>query len=216
MRVRTIQLRRPQMKTSTPAIAPHSLFEDALAILTGTLFVSLGVAMFNQTGLITGGTAGLSFLIHYSTGISFGLVFFVINLPFYWLAWRRMGWRFTLKTFCSVALVSVMSSLHPKLLQLSALTPFYVSVIGGMLMGVGFVVLFRHQASLGGINILVLYLQDKYGMRAGKLQMGMDVLIVLLSLFVVSPMALLASILGAVMLNLAIALNHRPGRYMAV
>ncbi|MDO8177459.1 MAG: YitT family protein [Undibacterium sp.] len=204
------------MKTPPPAIAPHSLFEDVLAILTGTLFVSLGVAMFNQTGLLTGGTAGLSFLIHYSTGLSFGLVFFVINLPFYWLAWRRMGWRFTLKTFCSVALVSLMSSLHPKLLQLSALTPFYVAVIGGLLMGVGFIVLFRHQASLGGINILVLYLQDKYGFRAGKLQMGMDVLIVMMSLFVVSPMALLASIFGAVMLNLAIALNHRPGRYMAV
>ena len=204
------------MKTTTPDVSHHSLFEDVLAILTGTLFVSLGVAMFNQAGLLTGGTAGLSFLIHYSTGLSFGLVFFLINLPFYWLAWRRMGWRFTLKTFCSVALVSVMSSMHPKLLQLHALTPFYVAVIGGLLMGVGFVVLFRHQASLGGINILVLYLQDKHGLRAGKLQMGMDVFIVMLSLFVVSPRALLASILGAVMLNLAITLNHRPGRYMAV
>ena len=210
------------MKTaSLPHVvsAPHSLFEDILAILTGTLFVSLGVAMFNQAGLITGGTAGLSFLIHYSNGWSFGLVFFLINLPFYWLAWQRMGWRFTLNTFCSVALVSVMSSLHPKLLQLTALTsltPFYVAVIGGLLMGVGFIVLFRHQASLGGINILVLYLQDKHGFRAGKLQMGMDILIVMTSLFVVSPMALAASILGAIMLNLAIALNHRPGRYMAV
>lgn len=207
------------MKTTSPAnavSAPHSLFEDILAILTGTLFVSLGVAMFNQAGLLTGGTAGLSFLIHYSTEWPFGLVFFLINLPFYWLAWRRMGWRFTLKTFCSVALVSVLSSIHPKLLQLTALTPFYVAIIGGLLMGVGFVVLFRHQASLGGINILALYLQDKHGFRAGKLQMGMDVLIVMTSLFVVSTMALLASILGAVMLNLAIALNHRPGRYMAV
>ena len=210
------------MKTaSLPHVvsAPHSLFEDILAILTGTLFVSLGVAMFNQAGLITGGTAGLSFLIHYSTGWSFGLVFFLINLPFYWLAWQRMGWRFMLKTFCSVALVSVMSSLHPKLLQLTALTsltPFYVAVIGGLLMGVGFIVLFRHQASLGGINILVLYLQDKHGFRAGKLQMGMDIFIVMSSLFVVSPMTLAASILGAIMLNLAIALNHKPGRYMAV
>ena len=210
------------MKTaSLPHVvsAPHSLFEDILAILTGTLFVSLGVAMFNQAGLITGGTAGLSFLIHYSNGWSFGLVFFLINLPFYWLAWQRMGWRFTLNTFCSVALVSVMSSLHPKLLQLTALTsltPFYVAVIGGLLMGVGFIVLFRHQASLGGINILVLYLQDKHGFRAGKLQMGMDIFIVMSSLFVVSPMTLAASILGAIMLNLAIALNHKPGRYMAV
>ncbi|CAN5713673.1 YitT family protein [soil metagenome] len=204
------------MTPVTPAIAHHSLFEDVLAIFTGTLFVSLGVAMFNQVGLLTGGTAGLSFLIHYRTGLSFGLVFFLINLPFYWLAWRRMGWRFTLKTFCSVALVSVMSGLHPKLLTLNALTPFYVAVIGGLLMGVGFIVLFRHHASLGGINILALYLQDKHGIRAGKLQMGIDIVIVMTSLLVVSPMALVASILGAVVLNLAIALNHRPDRYIAM
>lgn len=203
------------MPIPTPAV-PHNLIEDVLAILTGTLLVSLGVAMFNQVGLFTGGTAGLAFLIHYATGFSFGVVFFLLNIPFYWLAWKRMGWKFTLKTFCSVALVSVLSELHPKLIQLSSLTPFYVALLGGSLMGVGFIVLFRHQASLGGINILSLYLQDKHGIRAGKLQMGMDICIVLASFMVVPPMAMLASILGAVVLNLAIMLNHRPGRYMAV
>lgn len=199
-----------------PVAVPHNLFEDVLAILTGTLLVSLGVALFNQAGLFTGGTAGLAFLIHYASDYSFGSVFFVLNLPFYWLAWKRMGWRFTLKTFISVGLVSVMSGLHPKMVQLSQLTPFYVALIGGSLMGVGFIVLFRHQASLGGINILTLYLQEKHGLRAGKIQMGIDLCIVLASFLVVSPVAMLASILGAVVLNLAIMLNHRPGRYLAV
>jgi uncharacterized membrane-anchored protein YitT (DUF2179 family) len=199
-----------------PVAVPHNLFEDVLAILTGTLLVSLGVALFNQAGLFTGGTAGLAFLIHYASDYSFGSVFFVLNLPFYWLAWKRMGWRFTLKTFISVGLVSVMSGLHPKMVQLSQLTPFYVALIGGSLMGVGFIVLFRHQASLGGINILTLYLQEKHGLRAGKIQMGIDLCIVLASFLVVSPIAMLASILGAIVLNLAIMLNHRPGRYLAV
>lgn len=199
-----------------PVAIPHNLFEDVLAILTGTLLVSLGVALFNQAGLFTGGTAGLAFLIHYASDYSFGSVFFVLNLPFYWLAWKRMGWRFTLKTFISVGLVSVMSGLHPKMVQLSQLTPFYVALIGGSLMGVGFIVLFRHQASLGGINILTLYLQEKHGLRAGKIQMGIDLCIVLASFLVVSPIAMLASILGAIVLNLAIMLNHRPGRYLAV
>lgn len=197
----------------------HSPLEDVMAIVTGTLLVSLGVALFNQAGLLTGGTAGLAFLLHYTTGWSFGWVFFLINLPFYWLAWKRMGWRFTIKTFCAVALVSVFSSLHPKLLHLTAvtaMTPFYVALTGGLMMGVGFIVLFRHQASLGGINILALYLQENAGIRAGKLQMGIDIAIVLASLAVVTPMALLASILGAFALNLAISLNHKPGRYMAM
>ncbi|WP_423680602.1 MULTISPECIES: YitT family protein [unclassified Undibacterium] len=205
--------------TPSKRFIPHSLLEDVLAILTGTLFVSLGVALFNQAGLLTGGTAGLAFLIHYRTGLSFGTVFFLVNLPFYWLAWKRMGWRFTLKTFCSVALVSLFSGLHPKLVHLvdvNMLTPFYVALIGGLLMGVGFIVLFRHQASLGGINILALYLQQTRGIRAGKIQMGLDFVIVLASLAVVTPLALAASILGAFALNLAISLNHRPGRYMAM
>ncbi|MBC3810288.1 YitT family protein [Undibacterium aquatile] len=205
--------------TPSKRFIPHSLLEDVLAILTGTLFVSLGIALFNQAGLLTGGTAGLAFLIHYRTSLSFGSVFFLVNLPFYWLALKRMGWRFTLKTFCSVALVSLFSGLHPKLVHLvdvNMLTPFYVALIGGLLMGVGFIVLFRHQASLGGINILALYLQQTRGIRAGKIQMGLDFVIVLASLAVVTPLALAASILGAFALNLAISLNHRPGRYMAM
>lgn len=203
---------------SDTAVPPlhHTLAEDVLAILIGSLFVSFGVVMFNQAGLLTGGTAGLAFLIHYASGIAFGPIFFVINLPFYILAFKRLGWQFTVKTFCAVALVSLLTGLHQKFVLFSPLTPFYVAVIGGSLMGAGFLILFRHHASLGGVNILALYLQDRYGIRAGKLQMSVDVAIVLASLLLVSPIALLASVLGAVALNLVIALNHRPGRYMAV
>jgi len=40
-----------------------------------------------------------------------------------------------------------------------------------------------------------------------------DCCIVLASLFVVSYEMLIASVLGAVIVNLIIAMNHRPGRY---
>ena len=70
---------------------PHTLTEDATAIFTGVLLISVGVAFFTSAGLLTGGTAGLAFLLHYGTGISFGKLFFVINLPFYWLALRTVG-----------------------------------------------------------------------------------------------------------------------------
>lgn len=200
----------------TAAAPHHTMIEDVLAILIGSLFVSFGVVMFNQAGLLTGGTAGLAFLIHYASGIPFGPIFFVINLPFYVLAFKRMGWEFTVKTFCSVGLVSLLSGLHPLFVQFGTLLPFYAAVIGGLLIGTGILILFRHRASLGGVNILALYLQDRYGIRAGKLQMLVDVAIVLASLLLVSFGALLASVLGAIALNLVIALNHRPGRYMAV
>src|SRR3989475_4336324 len=54
--------------------------------------------MFAQAGLLTGSTAGLAFVLHYATGWPFGLVFFAINIPFYWFAWTRVGRTFTVKT----------------------------------------------------------------------------------------------------------------------
>ncbi len=191
----------------------HSWIEDTLALLFGTLMISFGVVLLRQAGALTGGTAGLAFLLHYVTHVSFGTAFFLINLPFYYLSLRRMGRAFTLKTFCAVALLSLFTDLHGHFILITSLDPVYATLFSSVLMGIGFIVLFRHKASLGGLNILALYLQDKYGIRAGKFQMVVDACIVSASLFVVSVPMLLASVLGAVILNLIIAMNHRPGRY---
>jgi uncharacterized membrane-anchored protein YitT (DUF2179 family) len=194
----------------------HTLFEDAQALLTGTLFISLAVMLFNHAGLLTGGTAGLAFLLHYASGVSFGKLFFVINLPFYWLAWRRMGHAFTLKTFVAVALLSVLTEFQPLVLRIESLHPLYAALIGGLLMGAGFLMLFRHHASLGGVGIVALVLQRDRGWRAGQVQGVVDCAIVLAALFVVEPSRIGYSLVGALALNLTLAVNHRPGRYVVV
>lgn len=195
----------------------HSAFDDAQALITGTLFISLGVVLFKHEGLLTGGTAGLAFLLLYGTGISFGKLFFLINLPFYWLAWRRMGRRFTVKTFVAVALLSAMTEWQPMALALASVQPLYAAVMGGLLMGAGFLMLFRHRASLGGVGIVALWLQQEKGWRAGNVQMAVDCAIVLAAIFVVADWQRIAySLIGAVALNLTLAVNHKPGRYVAM
>jgi uncharacterized membrane-anchored protein YitT (DUF2179 family) len=194
----------------------HRPYEDVQALLTGTLFVALGVVMFGHSGLLTGGTVGIAFLIHYGTGWNFGLILFLINLPFYGLAWQRMGKVFTLKTFAAVALLSVFVNLLPKLLSFQSLSPAFTAVMGGLLMGAGMLMLFRHRASLGGFNVLVLYLQERFGWRAGRIQMGFDCAIVLGSFALVDWQHVALSVLGAVVLNQTLATNHRAGRYMTL
>jgi len=200
----------------TPPLRRHSVFEDAQAILTGALFVALGVTMFSAAGLLAGGTAGIAFLIHYATGWRFGAVFFVINLPFYALALRTMGAAFTLKTFCAVAALSLFTELLPLVLRFESLQPLFAGVMGGFLIGAGLLMLFRHKASLGGLNVLALHLQERRGWRAGTVQMAIDCLIVLSALALVEPWLIAVSIVGAVALNLVVAVNHRPGRYLGV
>lgn len=197
---------------------PHRPHEDVMAMLVGTLFVALGVSFYTQAMLLTGSTAGLAFLLQYATGWRFGIGFFLINLPFYWLAVRRMGWSFTLRTFVAIALVSVFSELTAGWIRIEWLQPLYAALMGGSLIGIGIgmLVLFRHRTSLGGINILALFLQGRYGWRAGYVQLGIDALIMLVALLVLPVERVGLSVLGAVALNLIIALNHKPGRYMGV
>ncbi len=195
---------------------PHRQYEDVLALLTGTMLVALGLVLYTHAGLITGSSAGLALLIQHVTGYGFGTVFFVINLPFYYLAVKRMGWPFTLRTFAAVALISVLSQLTPQWIGISNLDPLYAAIAGGGLMGMGLLVLFRHRAGLGGFNILALYLQDNYGIRAGYFQLAVDLTILVVSLFYLDWTKLALSVVGAAVLNLIIAINHRPGRYIGM
>ncbi|RWB26189.1 YitT family protein [Mesorhizobium sp.] len=194
----------------------HRLHEDALAMLLGTLFVAFGVVIYSKAVLLIGGMAGMALLVQYLTGLNFWIVFSLINLPFYYLALRRMGWRFTIRTFLAVSLVSVLSHLTESWVDFSRLDPAYAAIIGGGLCGTGLLMLFRHHTGLGGINILAIFLQETWGIRAGYFQLAVDLAILGAAFFVLTPENLLLSILGAMVVNMIIGMNHKPGRYLGV
>ncbi|MET3925854.1 YitT family protein [Devosia sp. 2618] len=202
------------MTTDLSAPSRHKLHEDIFAILIGTMLVSLGIVFYADAILTTGSTAGLALLLQYVTGIPFGWLFFGINLPFYVLAVLRMGWPFAIKTFASVALVSFFTAHIPDWIDVSSINPLFAALVGGGMIGLGILSLFRHKASVGGINILALYLQDNFGIRAGYFQLGVDAVILLAAFFVLPFDRVIYSILGALVLNMIIATNHRPGRYV--
>ncbi|MCR5865532.1 MULTISPECIES: YitT family protein [Aquincola] len=199
-----------------PPVDRHTLLDDAQALLAGTLFVALGLTMYEHAGLITGGVAGAAFLLGYATGLPFGVLFFVLNLPFYWLAWKRLGPAFTVKTFIAIALVSVFTELAPQVVSFDRLHPVVAAVLGGILVGFGLLALLRHRASVGGVNILAQYLQEQRGWSAGKVQLVIDGVIVMAALFVLPPQRILLSVLGVLSLSAILVMNHRPGRYLGV
>lgn len=193
--------------------AKHSLFEDILALSSAALFVAFGIFLFKTHGILTGGTAGIALILSHVAPLEFGAIFFLINLPFYYLAWTQMGYRFALNTFISVSAVSFLAEHLGAVIKLNHIDPIFAGVFGGLLIGMGMLIMFRHQSSLGGSGILAFYLQQRFGIRAGKFQMVVDCLILVASYFIVDWRLILISIAGAIMLNMVIAVNHKPGRY---
>ena len=195
-------------------MAQHKLLDDLQAMLTGTLLAAFGIVLFNQGGLLSGGTVGIALLLHYATHLDLAAALVIANAPFYALAVWRMGREFTLKTLACVALAAAFIHLLPHEVVFARVSPVAAAVVGGLLTGVGLLVLFRHASSLGGLGVVALYAQRQWGFSPGKVQLALDATILgggcmLLGDFTRLP----ASLLAAAILNLVLAINHRPGRY---
>jgi uncharacterized membrane-anchored protein YitT (DUF2179 family) len=205
------------MPAQTPprSAARHSFLDDAQGIIYGAGMAAFSVHLLTSLGLVTGQTAGLAVLISYATGWPFAAVFFTVNIPFYWLGYRRIGLAFTAKTFSSVALLSALTLFIPGWFPLGQISPGPGAILTGAIAGSGLLALFRHGASLGGIGILAVLLQERIGLRAGWTQLGFDATLFLIALTFIPATTVAWSFLGALVLNLVIAINHRRDRYLA-
>ncbi|HMH66116.1 MAG TPA: YitT family protein, partial [Rhizomicrobium sp.] len=149
----------------------------------------------------------------YLSGLSVGLLFSLINLPFLVLAQRTLGWRFAIKSAMTVALLSLFTVLIPGWLHGVTVEPLFAAIFGGTIIGLGILSLARHKTSVGGVGVVAIYLYEKRGINAGKVQGICDTLIIASAFLVVDARHLALSVLSAIALSLVLFTYHKPGRY---
>ncbi|HTO33243.1 MAG TPA: YitT family protein [Pararhizobium sp.] len=194
----------------------HTPVEDVQGVFSGSLVAALGLYVLASAGLLTGSTAGVAFLLHYALGINFGLAFFLLNVPFFYLSWKQLGMAFTVKTFIAISITSLLTNVQSQVFQISEIHPAWAALLGGLLLGFGLLALYRHRASLGGVGILGIYMQERFGIRAGLVQLAIDLCVLAAAFFVTTPPVVFYSVLGAVVFNLFLTINHRADRYIAL
>lgn len=181
--------------------------KNMFMILFGCFLVALAIKVFNITNLLIGGTAGLGILLQQITHLSFGTLFFLINIPFYILSIMQIGISFTIKSFLSISALSIMSELLTNYVMFELPHPIIGTIIGGILLGFGLILLFRSGSSLGGVNIVAVFLDKRFGINPGKTVFITDAIIVSLALFVFNIEQVLYSILAIVVMSVLL------GRY---
>jgi uncharacterized membrane-anchored protein YitT (DUF2179 family) len=186
-----------------------SFAKQVLMIVGGCFLVALGIRMFTATDLVLGGTAGLGIVLHHITGLSFGILFFLVNLPFYVLSVKQLGISFTLKTFMSVTLLSLLTDGLTVMLDFKISYSIIGAIIGGALIGFGLILLFRSNSSLGGINIFALFLDRRFGINPGKTIMISDICIVCSALLVFNVVQILYSIIAIMVMSAVLGRYHK-------
>lgn len=193
---------------------PHSVAEDGYALAIGCILIGLGLVLLKGAGLVTGGIAGVALLLSYVLPLPAGLLFTLVNLPFFALAQRVLGTRFAIKTVLANLGISAVTMLARGSVTISHVHPAFAALVGGTVIGMGILCLARHQAGVGGTGVVTLWLQRSRGWNAGRTQMALDVVILAAAIPVVRAPQLAWSALSAVAISLMLIAWHRPGRYI--
>lgn len=192
-----------------------------VGILFATFIYAIGLNIFiSPIGLYTGGIMGVSQIIralmvdylHIQVG-NFdvvGIIFYLINLPLFIIAFKTMGKMFFVKTMLSVASMSFFLTFIPipktVLLTNDILAS---SLIGSILCGVGIGLTLMMGASSGGIDIIGMYLVKKKGnFSIGKANLILNVFVYLVCMLLFDVKTVIYSVIGAAASSIAIDKVH--------
>jgi uncharacterized membrane-anchored protein YitT (DUF2179 family) len=131
-----------------------------ILIILGILSAGMGLKGFLLSSrFIDGGVTGISMLIAEITGTPLSILIFVINMPFLFLGYKRLGIIFAIKSAMAIAGLSLcLAFVHfPDVTHDKLLT----AVFGGFFIGVGIGLAIRAGAVLDGTDIAALLVSKK-------------------------------------------------------
>lgn len=133
----------------------------------------------------SGGAAGIALLINHWFGLSLGFSLWLANVTFLLFALNYFGYRWTLRTVLSVATTSATISAIAYFYPVEAGFLLFDMAAGSLMFGLGVGLLIRAGASSGGMVIPALMIAFHKNWSPGKVMMGINLFIFLLTSVVI-------------------------------
>lgn len=136
--------------------------------------------------ILSGGLTGITIVIDYFTGLGVGLLYFILNIPIFIWAFRDLGKRFILYSAFSVIVLSTFIDSLPLTPIFITQDPMLAAIYGGIMIGVAVVLWLRTGGSGGGMDIVSILLNKRYGYSVGQVSLILNSVVILLSTFLYS------------------------------
>ncbi|MGM0876888.1 MAG: YitT family protein [Bacillota bacterium] len=162
-----------------------NLIKKLVFVLIGLVITSLGIKILSDSLLTFGGTAGIATIFTYLTNISWGVLFFIVNLPFFFISIQELGKWFTISSLLSITGISLLREWFDLFIPTFDMNIGVAAIIAGLLIGFGVTFVLNNGSSLGGIHILGLYIDKKFGINRGLVLFVCDSFIILFALAMV-------------------------------
>lgn len=193
----------------------------AVITVLGNLIYAMGVnLMINPIHLYSGGFTGISQLIRTFileflglpeiAGLDYmGIIYFLINVPFFIMAYRVMGRKFCITTLVSIVMASAFLSFIPIPETPIVSDRILASVVGGLGSGIGAGLVLRAGSSQGGQDLIGVCLAKTHpDFKVGAIGIIISVCIYTICLFMYDIETVLYSIIFAVVTGMCIDRVH--------
>ena len=133
-----------------------------LLIFVGAVIYAVGFQFFMYpNNIVSGGVAGVSMIINHFTGFPVGMMSLIINIPLFIVAWKHFGLPFLVGSLVGTVLSSVFVDVFALTGIVMTHDPMLASIIGGVIKGFGYGLIFFVGASTGGIDIVAKFLRQR-------------------------------------------------------
>lgn len=154
---------------------------DVILIFLGCIIASLGVNLFlTHAKLLSGGATGIALIFQYLLAVPAGIVVFIINLPLFFLSYKKLSKSFTL--YSAIGMLSLSAALiitKPLASFVKVDDMLLYCIYGGVLCGIGYGIVFLRNGSTGGTDIITMLIRQKYSnFEIGKLGFIINCIIV--------------------------------------
>ena len=192
-----------------------------LMTVIGNVLYAGGVnLMINPIHLYSGGFTGIAQLIRlFLTGFLhipeipgldyMGIIYFAINIPLFFMAYKVMGRKFCITTLISIAMASAFLAIIPVPAVPIVEDRILASVVGGLGSGVGAGLVLRAGSSQGGQDVIGVCLAKTHpNFKVGTIGIIISICIYTVCLFIYDIPTVLYSIIFAVVTGLGIDRVH--------
>lgn len=175
----------PALMRVDKIVTSHKFFFYNIGLISlGSIIYIYGLnGILVPQGLLNGGVIGISILLHYLIPVAgIGSIYLLLNIPLVFLGWMHVSRTFMLYTLYGILFFSFTTAIfQPKSLLIS--DPILAALLAGVLCGVGGGIILRSMGSAGGLDILSVYLNKKFGLRIGSIFFASNALILVAGAF---------------------------------
>lgn len=174
------------MIPNTPKQKLQEALKDLIFFVVGSCIYAVSVNMFTAPNKIApGGVTGISIMLNYLFQFPIGMLSLLLNIPIFIWAIMEIGYKLVGKTMIATVFVSVAIDLVGKIVPAYTGNQMLAALFGGMLEGVGLSLVFMRGGTTGGSDLVARLLGRRIPhFSMGKLMLGVDLTIVLVSAFV--------------------------------